>query len=175
MVPLEHDPICLFHFCKHPRYPDEIQPGAFGDIPHRGVAFLQRKVDQMLMVFPFQRKRQYGRQSLLIPLPTVYIAVHNQGNGLACQPPQGLAFGGQLCRGQLQLKQMGIKTALGLDGIDNIPDDLCKSLALCRRAPCQMESLPSDAGEVQEFPSKLDLLLCLNITILVMAIADVSA
>jgi hypothetical protein len=70
---------------------------------------------------------------------------------------------------------MGIKTALGLDGIDNIPDDLCKSLALCRRAPCQMESLPSDAGEVQEFPGELDLLLCLNITILVMAIADVSA
>jgi hypothetical protein len=38
-----------------------------------------------------------------------------------------------------------------------------------------VESISSDAGNFQEFPSELDFLLCLNITILVMAIADMSA
>lgn len=70
---------------------------------------------------------------------------------------------------------MGIKTALGLDGAGNIANDLCKSLAFCRRAPGQVESLSSDAGKFQEFPCELDLLFCLYITILVMAIADMSA
>ena len=60
------------------------------------------------------------------------------------------------------------------NGLGDVLDDVCKSLALCRRAPGQVQPFPADSCQFQEFLGELDLLFCLDITILVMAIADVS-
>ena len=138
------------------------------------MALFECQIDQILMVFPLQHGVQYGRNMFLIPLPAVYITLGNQGRRFAHQPPQPFTFSSPFSRAQLQFKQSGIKGTLLFNGVGHLPDDVCKSLALCGRAPGQVQPLPADTCQFQEFLGELDLLFCLDITILVMAIADVS-